>query len=211
MRTSPFRLAPRLPITIRPTNTDVRIARTVARDTSPAPERVARALTWGADEKVLLVLAAAGWVASRGRGEPLRRAGNHAVLVAVAASLLPHGIKLLFNQTRPDRKTVLGHVHGIAFSGKREDAFPSGHALHMGAMASAAGALPAGPRRAIRALAVGLSLTRVVVLAHWASDVAAGFALGAILERMLRLCSGYPHGRPGIDLGPPSNLRENAK
>ena len=211
MRTSPFRRAPRLPITIRPTNTDVRIARTVARDTSPAPERVARALTWGADEKVLLVLAAAGWVASRGRGEALRRAGNHAVLVAVAASLLPHGIKLLFNQTRPDRKTVLGHVHGIAFSGKREDAFPSGHALHMGAMASAAGALPAGPRRAIRALAVGLSLTRVVVLAHWASDVAAGFALGAILERMLRLCSGYPHRRPGIDLGPPSNLRENAK
>jgi undecaprenyl-diphosphatase len=87
---------------------------------------------------------------------------------------------------------VLGHVPGISFSGKREDAFPSGHALHMGVLASAAGALPAGPRRAIRALAVGLSLTRVVVLAHWASDVAAGFALGAVLERMLRLWTGYP-------------------
>ena len=148
---------------------------TIARDTGPAPEEVARALTWGADEKVLLVLAAAGWLASRGRGEPLRRAGNHALLVAVAASLLPHGMKLLFDQTRPDRRTVLGHVHGISFSGKREDAFPSGHALHMGALASAAGTLPAGPRRAIRALAVGLSLTRVVVLAHWASDVVAGF------------------------------------
>jgi hypothetical protein len=32
-------------------------------------------------------------------------------------------MKLLFNQTRPDRKTVLGHVHGISFSGKCEDAF----------------------------------------------------------------------------------------
>ena len=77
-------------------------------------------------------------------------------------------------------------------SGKRDDAFPSGHALHMGALASAAGPLPAGPRRAIRALAVGLSLTRVAILAHWASDVVAGFALGAGLERLLRPWTGYP-------------------
>lgn len=131
------------------------VARTIARDTGPAVEKVARALTWGADEKVLLVLVAAGWLASRGRSERLRRAGNHALLVAVAATLLPHGMKLLFNQTRPDRRTVLGHAHGISFSGKREDAFPSGHALHMGALASAAGTLPAGPRRAIRMFAAG--------------------------------------------------------
>jgi undecaprenyl-diphosphatase len=168
------------------------IARAIARDTKPAPEEIARALTWGADEKVLLLLAAAAWVASRGRSEPLRRAGNHALLVTAAASLLPHGLKILFDQTRPDRRTVIGHVHGIPFSGKREDAFPSGHALHMGALAFAAGALPARPRRAIQAVAVGISLTRVVVLAHWASDVVAGFALGAVLERLLRLWTGYP-------------------
>jgi membrane-associated phospholipid phosphatase len=168
------------------------VARSIARHTAPVPEQVARALSWGADEKVLLVLAAAGWLATRGRGAPLRRAGNHALLVTVAASLLPHGLKLLFDQTRPDRRTVVGHVHGVPFSGKREDAFPSGHALHMGALASAAGALPAGPRRGLLALAVGLSLTRIVVLAHWASDVVAGFALGAILERAFRLWTGYP-------------------
>jgi undecaprenyl-diphosphatase len=56
----------------------------------------------------------------------------------------------------------------------------------MGALASAAGILPAQPRRIIRALAVGLSLTRVVVLAHWASDVLAGFSLGVIVERLMR-------------------------
>jgi membrane-associated phospholipid phosphatase len=156
------------------------------------PDEIARALAWGADEKVLLVLAAIGWLASRRRGKPLQQAGSHALLVTIAASLLPHGLKILFNQTRPDRRTVIGHVHGISFSGKREDAFPSGHALHMGALASAAGALPAGPRRAIRALAVGLSLTRIVVLAHWPSDVVAGFGLGAVLERLLRLWTGYP-------------------
>lgn len=186
------RRGPVFPITVRPTRADVAIARTIARDTAPAPEEIARALTWGADEKVLLVLAVAGWLGSRGRGESLERTGNHALLVAAAASLLPHGMKILFDQTRPDRRTVRGHLNGVSFSGKREDAFPSGHALHMGALASAAGTLPSGPRRMIRALALGLSLTRVVVMAHWASDVVAGFALGAILERALRSWTGYP-------------------
>jgi membrane-associated phospholipid phosphatase len=182
----------RFPITVRPTGPDVAIAHAVARNVKPAPEQIARGLTWGADEKVLLVLAAVGWLASRCGGAPLRRAGNHALLVTLAASLLPHVMKSLFDQRRPDRVMVLSHLRGVSFSGKRDDAFPSGHALHMGALASAAGTLPAGPRRAIRALALGLSLTRIVVLAHWASDVVAGFALGATLERLVRLWTGYP-------------------
>jgi len=180
------------PVGVKPTKADIDIAQAIAHHTSPVPEEIGRALAWGADEKLLLVLAAIGWVASRGGGEHLRRAGNHALLVTVASSLLPHGMELIFDQTRPDRKTVMGHIHGISFSGKREDAFPSGHALHMGALASAAGILPTGPRRAIRTVAVGLSLTRVAVLAHWVSDVLTGFALGAVLERLLRLWTGYP-------------------
>ena len=182
---------PNFPLTVRPTRADVAVAQSIARHTAPAPQQVARALTWGADEKVLLVLATAAWLVSRGCAEPLRRAGSHALLVTVAASLLPHGLKLLFDQTRPDRRTVIGHLNGVPFSGKRLDAFPSGHALHMGALASAAGALPTRPRRAIRAIAVGLSLTRIMVLAQWASDVVAGFALGAVLERALRFWTGY--------------------
>jgi undecaprenyl-diphosphatase len=177
---------------VKPTTPDMAIARTVARNTSPLAEVVARGLTWGADEKILLVLAAAGWVATRTKDESSRRAADHALIVTVTASLLPHVMKSLVDQTRPDRKTVLGHVHGVSFSGKREDAFPSGHALHMGALASAADTLPPLPRRLIRTLAVGLSLTRIVVLAHWASDVVAGFALGAVMERLLRLWTGYP-------------------
>jgi membrane-associated phospholipid phosphatase len=131
-----------------------------------------------------------------GRSEPLRRDGNHVLLVTAAASLLPYVMKSLFDQTRPDRKTVVGHVHGVSFPGKRENAFPSGHAMHMGVLASAAGALPSGPRLAVRAFAIGLSLTRVAVLALWASDVVAGFALGAMIERVLRLSTGYPAGVP---------------
>jgi hypothetical protein len=192
MPTSHVRRTSTFPITVRPTEADILVARRIARNAAPVPEQVARALTWGADEKVLLVLAAAGWLASRGRSEPAQRACNHALLVTVAASLIPHGLKLLFDQTRPDRRTVIGHVHGASFSGKREDAFPSGHALHMGALASAAGGLRAGTRRTIRALAVGLALTRIFVLAHWASDVVVGFALGVVLERLLRVWTGYP-------------------
>jgi undecaprenyl-diphosphatase len=183
------------PVGVKPTEADIAIAQTIARHASPVPEEIARALAWGADEKVLLVLTTIGWAASRGAGEQVRRAGNHALLVALTSSVLPHAMKLIFNQTRPDRKTVLGHVHGISFSGRRDDAFPSGHALHMGALASAAGVFPPGPRRAILAIAVSLSLTRVAILAHWASDVLAGFALGAALERFLRPWTGYPPER----------------
>ena len=179
------------PLIVNPTRTDEIIARAIARDTNDPAEIVSQTLTWGADEKLLLLLAATGWIASRGRSERIRRAGNHALLVTVTASLLPHVLKLLFNQTRPDRWTVLGHLHGVPFSGKAEDAFPSGHALHMGALASAAGTLPSTPRRAVRTLAIGLSVTRVLVLAHWVSDVLAGFVLGAVLERLLRFWTGY--------------------
>jgi membrane-associated phospholipid phosphatase len=179
-------------VSVKPTKPDVLIARTVARKTNQRAEMISRGLTWAADEKVLLMLAVAGWVATRGRSEQMQRAGNHALLVTVAASLMPHGLKAVFDQTRPDRKTARGHVRGVSFSGKRKDAFPSGHALHMGALASAADTLPSFPRRVFRTLAIGLSLTRIVVLAHWASDVVAGFALGAFMERLLRLWTGYP-------------------
>ena len=187
------------PFTVKPTKPDIVMARAIAHNTNRRAEDVARVLTWGADEKLLLLLAAACWIASRGRSKPIRRAGNHAFLVTAVASLLPHALKLVFDQTRPDRRTVLGHLHGISFSGKRDDAFPSGHALHMGALASAAGTFPPRTRAATLVVAAGLSLTRVLVLAHWASDVVAGFAIGAALERLLRFWTGYPLSLSGED------------
>jgi undecaprenyl-diphosphatase len=186
-------------ITVKPTKPDIAIAHAVARNARPAPEEVTAAVTWGADEKLLLVLAVAGWIGLRGRGESLRRAGNHVLLVTVAASLLPHVLKLNFDQKRPDRRTIVGHVHGIPISGKPNDAFPSGHALHMGALASLASTLPPGQRAATRLVAAGLSFTRILLLAHWASDVVAGFVLGVGLERVLRLWTGYPPGSTCVE------------
>ena len=49
-------------------------------------------------------------------------------------------------------------------------------------------------------IAAGLVATRVVLLAHWASDVAAGLVVGAVTERILRLATGYSRER-GLPTG----------
>jgi undecaprenyl-diphosphatase len=81
---------------------------------------------------------------------------------------------------------VKGHWRGVPWSGRAHDAFPSGHALHMGALASAAGLFPPEQRRIARGLALALSATRILLLAHWTSDVIAGFAAGMLIERLIR-------------------------
>lgn len=173
-------------VTVKPTWIDIAIADEIADHTNAELEQTAEALTWGADEHVLLALAAAGWLYARHRPAEERRAANHILAVSLATTVLPHILKSVFDQVRPDRLTVRGHQRGIPFSGRARDAFPSGHAVHMGALASAAGLLTPARRRLVRTIAVSLSLTRVALLAHWASDVIVGFTLGITIERLLR-------------------------
>ncbi|PPQ18373.1 phosphatase PAP2 family protein [Bradyrhizobium sp. AC87j1] len=173
-------------VTVKPTRIDTAIANEIAHNTNSGLEHAAQTLTWGADEHVLIALAAAGWLYTRLRQPQQRPVADHVLMVSLATAILPHVLKSVFDQTRPDRLTVTGHWRGVPFSGRSRDAFPSGHAVHMGALASAAGLLPPARRRAVRVLAVALSLTRVVVLAHWASDVVAGFTLGVAVERLFR-------------------------
>jgi membrane-associated phospholipid phosphatase len=173
-------------VTVKPTSADLVIANEIAAHARPGIEEASRALTWGADEHVLLALSVAGWLYAHVRRSTARPFANHLLTVSVVTAVLPHILKSFIDQTRPDRLTLQGHSRGIPISGNSRDAFPSGHAVHMGALASAAGVLPRGPRRILRAAAVGLSLTRIVLLAHWTTDVLAGFALGAAVERLLR-------------------------
>src|SRR5690349_10475968 len=127
-----------VPYRIQPTRVDIAIANAIAEYTGPRAERAAQLLTWGADEHVLLAIAAGWWLYCRGRPVRARRDSDHILLTTLAVSLAPHLLKSIFDQRRPDRLTVRGHLHGIPFSGKPLDAFPSGHAMHVGALASAA-------------------------------------------------------------------------
>jgi membrane-associated phospholipid phosphatase len=179
------------PYRVRPTRADIKIANAIAEYTSPETEGVAEVLTWGADERVLCALAAGWWVYCRHRTARERVSSNHLLLATIAVTFIPHLLKTLFDQERPDRLTVRGHLHGVPFSGNRRDAFPSGHAMHVGALASAATMLPPAKRNLVWAIGAELVLTRVVLLAHWASDVVAGLAIGALTERLLRFWTGY--------------------
>jgi len=179
-----------MPLTVSPTRTDVFIAREIARHTTPSVERASKAMTWGADEHVLCTIALGWWLLSR-RQPDQRRASTHVLLTTLTAALVPHLLKSVFNQQRPDRLTVLGHLHGAPVSGKSLDAFPSGHAVHIGALASAASELPPALRNLSWSIGAALIATRVALLAHWTSDVLAGVAIGAGVERLLRYVTGY--------------------
>ena len=183
---------------VQPTRGDIAIAKFVSKYTNPATERTAEALTWGADEHVLSALAAGWWLYCRNKGPREQRDSSHILLATIAATVLPHVLKTLFDQERPDRLTIRGHLHGVPLSGKRYNAFPSGHAIHVGALASAATALPPAKRNLLWAIGGGLVLTRIVLLAHWASDVIAGLAIGALTERLLRLGTGYGSQQPEV-------------
>jgi PAP2 superfamily len=179
------------PITVRPTAFDVAVANEIAAHTGPRTEEAAEALTWGADEHVLCALAAGWWLYARNKNKQTRLASDHVLLTTLVASALPHLLKTVFNQERPDRLTVRGHWRGIPFSGNRLDAFPSGHAVHIGALASAASVLPAMQRNVVWGIGLGLVMTRIVLLAHWTSDVVVGLGVGALTERILRRFTGY--------------------
>jgi membrane-associated phospholipid phosphatase len=182
--------------TLRPTQADVRIANAIAAHTDVPAEQTAGVLTWGADEHVLTALAAGWWLYSRGQRRRQRIAADHILMTTLVAAALPHFLKTIFDQRRPDRLTVRGHWRGVPLSGNSMDAFPSGHALHIGALASAASELPRKERNFVWLMGLGLVATRVLLLAHWTSDVVAGVAIGSLTERLLRRLTGYGQSRP---------------
>jgi hypothetical protein len=183
---SASKMSEKMPITVKPTKVDLVIVSFVSRHTNAGTERAAGIVTWAGDDHVLGAVAAAWWLWCRHCPIDERRTSTHLLLTAFVASALPHLVKTTFNQRRPDRVTVEGHLHGVPRSGRPRDAFPSGHAIHIGALASAATRLPPVQRNIVWSASAGLLLTRIVLLAHWASDVAGGLAIGALIERALR-------------------------
>jgi undecaprenyl-diphosphatase len=109
---------------IQPTRADVEIAERISDHTGPEVEQISTILTSGADEHVVCALAAAWWLYCRRRSAQDRADSNHLLLTTAAVTLLPHLLKSIFDQKRPDRVMIRGHLHGVPFSGKPLDAFP---------------------------------------------------------------------------------------
>jgi PAP2 superfamily len=173
-------------ITIPPTAIDQSIAKAAARHTNPLIQTCARAATCAADGKVLCTLVAAGWFLSRAGNRRQRMVSNHLARTAVVAVALPKLIKKVVDQERPDRCMVGPDRRGVGTSGNPRDSFPSGHSVHIGAMVSALSWTYPNKAPVFWLMGGSLALTRIAVLAHWASDVAAGWALGAGVEHSLR-------------------------
>ena len=99
------------------------------------------------------------------------------MMVAPAAEGL---LKIVIGRSRPE---------SLAFG------FPSGHATaaaaFFGAVLYLAGSLPPARRRAVRALAVAcivlVGLARIILRAHWPSDVLGGITLGLALAALAAL------------------------
>ncbi|WP_453944515.1 phosphatase PAP2 family protein [Bradyrhizobium sp. USDA 372] len=114
---------------------------------------------------------------------------SHLAVTVAAAIAAPRVIKSMIDRQRPDRCVVGQDRRGVGISGRPYDSFPSGHSVHLGAVV---GALAwAYPRKRTYIYAVGgaLAATRIAVLAHWPTDVLAGWALGAAIEKSIRQLS----------------------
>ncbi|MEY9122851.1 hypothetical protein ABIA03_005231 [Bradyrhizobium yuanmingense] len=88
-------------VTVKPTRIDTAIANEIAHNTNSGLEHAAQAMTWGADEHVLVALAAAGWLYTRLRHPQQRPLANHVLIVSLATAVLPHVLKSVFVRRGP--------------------------------------------------------------------------------------------------------------
>jgi len=172
-------------IDLPPTKLDVAVADVCAGIARPSFVRGIQVLTYLADEKPLLAAAALAWVFVRSTSDdPRLERGADQMLRSVAiAGVLP---QWLVARERPDRVRVHGRRHCIPKSGNAWDSFPSGHAVHVGALAHAVTRMaPRHARRWVWPIAAALSGTRIVLLAHYLSDVLAGLAFGDVIDKVV--------------------------
>jgi undecaprenyl-diphosphatase len=164
---------------------DLVISRACLRAANPALEQPLRVVTWLADEKIMLGAVGIFWAATRlSPSRPLRREADQMLCSVLIAGVVPELCKYLVRRERPNRTLVRRHETRVPRQGKAWDSFPSGHAMHLSAIAASAQRL--APRRWRATLWSGLAAlaaTRVMLLAHYPSDVVAGWGIGALINR----------------------------
>jgi undecaprenyl-diphosphatase len=107
------------------------------------------------------------------------------ITLMLVAAAVPDGVKLLIGRARPEDVSM---------------GFPSGHATaaaaYFGALIYLADSLRPPARALVRAFAVvvmiGVGIARVMLRAHWPSDVLGGFAFGLALASAAALVAALP-------------------
>jgi hypothetical protein len=127
----------------------------------------------------------------------LRDASLIAIEAHVFTALLTSGLKRLTGRAPPDAGEGAHRFDPFT----RDDAFPSGHASGVFAVAAVFADRYTGAVPVLAYGAAGLvAVSRVVLDRHWTSDIVAGAALGIVVGRAL---SGrHAAGRRGLDFFP---------
>ncbi len=122
-----------------------------------------------------------------------------------SASIFVHLLKFLIGRARPELFVDVGAYSLTPFTGDiLYESFPSGHSAAAGSFFGAFAMLVPRFRYVFMALALIIGISRVIVGAHYPSDVAAGLLLGiwtAVLlafifarkEWLFRFVKGWPH------------------
>jgi membrane-associated phospholipid phosphatase len=143
-------------------------------------------LRWSPLTAVMLLLSA-WWVkdlafvlAAAARDLRRRRVPWSVLPIGVAAAIASQAATLLksvFDRPRPFAQGLWSGLGSLPHSGS----MPSGHAATAAAAATALGMLVPGARPAAYVLAALICVSRVYLGVHFASDVLAGAALGALI------------------------------
>ena len=173
------------PIKLQPFAADVAISRACLRVAGPAVQRPLRVVTWLADEKIMLGAVSVFWAATRlSPSRPLRREADQMLCSVLIAGVVPDLLKYLVRRERPNRTLVRRYDTRVPRLGNAWDSFPSGHAMHLSAIAASAHRLvPKRWRAPLGSGLAALAATRVIRLAHYTSDVLAGWGIGTLINK----------------------------
>lgn len=181
---------------------DREIRERVQASTGPTGRDVADGLTTAGNGVVVLgvtaSLLALGLIQEQATGEThLRDASLVAMEAHIFTALLTSGLKRLTGRAPPDAGEGAHQFDPFT----RDDAFPSGHASGVFAVAAVFADRYEDPVPILAYGAAGLvAASRVVLDRHWASDVVAGSALGIAIGRSLS--RRHTENRRGFDFFP---------